>query len=103
VPDVGQPTTSTSAGRLRPSGRGLGVLLSLLSHALADAALGAGDELDMGDPPDVLDDDCPQGFVINLFSYLSVPAFAAPDMAPNLWGIQPSIGHPQGDDEPPRT
>jgi hypothetical protein len=61
------------------------------------------DEFEMGDAPDLFDDDCPQGFAVAAFSGLSIPSPPALYVEPNLWGIQPSIGHPHGDDEPPRV
>jgi hypothetical protein len=101
--DKGDAATWISAsGTLRRAPKSRSVLLSLLSHALAQSA-GQNDEFDSGDTPDLVDDDCPQGYGAIAFPGLSLPALAAPDLAPNLWGIQPSIGHPHGDDEPPRV
>jgi hypothetical protein len=101
---VGDTATSTSAsGMLRRAPKSRSVLLSLLSYALAQSAGQAHDEFDSGDTPDLVDDDCPQGYAAIAFPGLSLPTLAAPDLAPNLWGIQPSIGHPHGDDEPPRV
>jgi hypothetical protein len=80
-------------------------LLSLLSRALADDGNieeGTDAEFEMGDDPDLADDDGPQGFVAAASAELWTPRFPAPYLEPNLWGIQPSIGHPRGDDEPPR-
>jgi hypothetical protein len=100
---VGDGATSASAsGTLRRAPKSRSVLLSLLSHALAQSA-GHNDEFDSGDTPDLVDDDCPQGYGALAFPGLSLPTLAARALAPNLWGIQPSIGHPHGDDEPPRV
>jgi hypothetical protein len=79
-------------------------MLYVLSHALADGeAMGEDDEFEAGDAPDLFDDDFPQGFAAVAFSGLSIPRQTALFVERNLWGIQPSIGHPQGDDEPPRV
>jgi hypothetical protein len=84
--------------------KGRGGLLALLSHALADSDRDPADEFEPGDTPDLVGDDCPQAFTfapsLSGFSG-SRPRKAL--VAPNLWGLQPSLGHPHGDDEPPRV
>jgi hypothetical protein len=96
------PLAAVSA-TLRRVVKARSVLLSLLSHALAESAGQANDQFDSGDAHDLVDDDCPHGYAVIAFPALSLPVFVAPDLAPNLWGIQPSIGHPHGDEEPPRV
>lgn len=105
--DVGRMTTFTSLALCAQSHNRRG-LLSALARALGDVPSDAsgGDpdnEFELGDSPDLLDDDGPQGFVVIAFSGLSMLPLAAFSGEPNLWGIQPSIGHPRGDDEPPRV
>jgi len=104
--DVGDSATSPCSGAVRSAFRGRSELLSILSHALmghSDEQGGAGDEFEGDEGPDLADDDCPQGFVAAAsFSGLSIPRCPAPYVESNL-GIQPSIGHPRGDDEPPRV
>jgi hypothetical protein len=105
--DVGPSTTSTTSNVVRSASRGSGGLLAALSRAMSDPPVDSSeseqDEFEVGDSPDLFDDDCPQGFVILAFPGLTMPRLAALSVEPNLWGIQPSIGHPQGDDEPPRV
>jgi hypothetical protein len=105
--DVGGMATSTPSGTFRASLHGRGGLLSALARALSDAGdpsdAAQDDEFEVGDSPDLVGDDCPQGFVLIAFSGLSMPRVPAFSVEPNLWGIQPSIGHPRGDDEPPRV
>lgn len=60
-------------------------------------------QFEMGDDSDLADDDAPQGFVAAACSDLWIPRLSACYIEPNLWGIQPSVGHPLGDDEPPRA
>jgi hypothetical protein len=96
------PVAAVSA-TLRRVVKARSVLLSLLSHALAESAGQANDQFDSGDAPELVDDDCPQGYAAIAFPAFSLPVFVAPDLAPNLWGIQPSVGHPHGDEEPPRV
>ena len=103
VGDAATSTTATSGTTLRRAGKARGVLLSLVSHALAQSHGQAGDELASDEAPDLVDDECPQGYAAIPFPGLSLPTLAAPDLAPNLWGIQPSMGHPHGDEEPPRV
>ena len=79
------------------------MLLALLAQALAEPSDQAEDEFDAGDTPDLVDDESPQSYANMPFPRLSLPTLAALDLAQNLWGIQPSIGHPHGDDEPPRV
>jgi hypothetical protein len=105
--DVGEIATSAS-NALCASSHSRGALLAAFERALGDAPTDESDgdpsdEFELGDAPDFFDDDGPQGFVVVAFSGLSMPRLAALCVEPNLWGIQPSIGHPQGDDEPPRV
>jgi len=105
--DVGRRVTSTSGVSCAPL-HGPGGLFAALARALGDPPSDASDgepddEREVGDSPDLLDDDGPQGFVVIAFAGLSMPRLAAFSVEPNLWGIQPSFGHPQGDDEPPRV
>ncbi|HMI82785.1 MAG TPA: hypothetical protein VK550_01765, partial [Polyangiaceae bacterium] len=60
-------------------------------------------EFEVGSGPDLADDDVPQGFVAPAFSGLWMPRLRTRYVEPNLWGLQPSSGHPRGDDEPPRV
>ncbi|MET0592407.1 MAG: hypothetical protein ABW133_06895 [Polyangiaceae bacterium] len=104
APHVGDSATPRFSGTLRVVAKGRGTFLSLLSHALADSELGQPDEFEPADAPDFVDDDCPQAFAVTPhLSELSRRAAVKPLVAPNLWGIQPSVGHPHGDDEPPRV
>jgi hypothetical protein len=96
------PVAAVSA-TLRRVVKARSVLLSLLSHALAESAGQANDQFDSGDAPELVDDDSPQGYAAVAFPAFSLSVFVAPDLAPNLWGIQPSVGHPHGDEEPPRV
>jgi hypothetical protein len=96
-------STSATSGTLRRAPKVGGVLLSLLSQALAEPSGQGDDEFDSGDTPDLVDDESPQSYANIPFRGLSLPTLAAPDLAQNLWGIQPSMGHPHGDDEPPRV
>jgi hypothetical protein len=96
-------STSGTPGTLRRATKARGVLLALLSQALAQPTGQAEDEFDAGDTPDLVDDESPQSYANIPFPGASLPTLAAPDLAQNLWGIQPSIGHPHGDDEPPRV
>ena len=102
--DVGDSATPASSGVLRQASRGRAGLLSIFSRALAaDGATDGNEaELEMADHPDLVDDDGPQGFIAGARSELWLPRLPAPYLEPDLWGIQPSIGHPRGDDEPPR-
>jgi hypothetical protein len=105
--DVGGTVTSTSGASCAPL-HGRRGLFAALARALGDPPSGVSDgeqddELEVGDSPDLLDDDGPQGFVVMAFAGLSMPRLTALSVEPNLWGIQPSFGHPQGDDEPPRV
>jgi len=104
-PNVGDSATPAGSDTLRPASRGRAGLLSLLSRALGDDGGvdgGTDAEFEMGDDPDAADDDGPQGFVAAASAELWTPRLPAPYLEPNLWGIQPSTGHPRGDDEPPR-
>jgi hypothetical protein len=108
APNVGELATSSAADTFRASSHGRGGLLSVLTRALGDAPADSSDaeqndEFEVGDSPDLADDDGPQGFVVVAFSGLFMPRLAALSVEPNLWGIQPSIGHPRADDEPPRV
>jgi len=96
-------STSATSGTLRRATKPRSVLFSLLSQALAVSAGQADDEFDSGETPHLVDDESPQSYANIPFPGLSLPTLAAPDLAQNLWGIQPSIGHPHGDDEPPRV
>jgi hypothetical protein len=105
--DVGGVVTSTSGASCAPL-HGRGGLLVALARALGEPPSVASDdepddELEAGDSPDLFDDDGPQGFVVIAFAGLSMPRLAALSVEPNLWGLQSSFGHPQGDDEPPRV
>jgi hypothetical protein len=104
--DVGRSTTSPGSGTVRPTSRGRSGLLSLFSRALAaasDIEAANEDGFEGCDPPDLVDDDGPQGFVAGALSELSMPRLSGSYSESDLWGIQPSIGHPRGDDEPPRV
>ena len=103
--DVGHSATSPGADTVRPTSRGRSGLLGLLSRALAatgDIEEGNADEFEGSDAPDLIDDDGPQGYVAGALSELSMPRLSGSFYESGLWGIQPSIGHPRGDDEPPR-
>jgi hypothetical protein len=102
---VGDSATSAGSGTLRSARRRSG-LLSILSRAFAahgETDRGIEAEFEMGDGPDLADEEGPQGFVADAWPGLRMPRLPAPYLEPNLWGIQPSNGHPRGDDEPPRA
>jgi len=103
--DVGHPATPCS-GRVRQRSRGRSGLLGFFPPALAAAGEAGAEhmnDIDVGDAPDLVDDDGPQGFVAGVFPAVWKHRHPAPYLEPNLWGIQPSTGHPRGDDEPPRV
>ena len=103
--DVGDVAPSAGSGTVRPATRGRAGLFSLISRALTaegDTGGGPDAEFEMGDDRDLADDDGPQGFVAAASSDLWTLRLSAPYLEPNLWGIQPSVGHPRGHDEPPR-
>jgi hypothetical protein len=103
--DVGHSANSQGSGSVRSASRGRSVLASLLSRALGSAGDTAGDtqdELEAGDTADLADDDGPQGFVGAVWSEPMMARRPTPYIETNLRGIQPSLGHPRGDDEPPR-
>jgi hypothetical protein len=101
---VGDSSTPRFSGTLRGISKARGTLLALLSHALADSHEAQHDEFEPGDAPDLVGDDCPQAVAVAP-SPCGVLARrpSKPLVAPNLWEIQPSLGHPRGDDEPPRV
>jgi hypothetical protein len=104
--DVGGPATSTGTDTWRAPSRGRAGLLSILSRMLAGSSTvegGEDNEFEVGDGLDLVDDDGPQGSVAAAFSGPSIQGLPALCVESNLLAIQPSIGHPRGDDEPPRV
>jgi hypothetical protein len=99
---VGHSTTRSIKSSVRQGARPRGVFVALFSQALAPSCEG-GDEFEPGDDPDLARDDGSQGFAVVPFAGLSMPELEAPFVAPYLWGIQPALGHPHGDEEPPRV
>jgi hypothetical protein len=101
---VGDSSNPRFSGTLRGVSKGRGSLLALLSHALADSHEAEHDEFEPGDAPDLVGDDCPQAVAVAPSPCgVSARRPGKPLVAPNLWEIQPSLGHPRGDDEPPRV
>lgn len=101
--DVGDETTRPLAGKVRSSTRASGGWLGVLSQALGDSAYADTDEIDTTDLPSDAESDGWQPFTVVTFSELHLLGPAATLVEPNLWGIQPAIGHPLGVDEPPRA
>jgi hypothetical protein len=75
---------------------------SMLSHAF-DPSLDAGEEDAPGLPAEVEDDCCDHDFAIAQLRALPRRSLVPDDVESEFWGIQPSLGHPLGLEEPPRT